>query len=87
MRFLTVLLSYLSLTSGNLMNYQEYKYNCVTFSVSAGTGCAWMCQYCQNTLDTTSYYFTDDVCTYEEGEGCVGNPIQGVQYTCCSVSY
>ena len=57
---------------------------CVSFSVAAGTGCAWMCQYCANTLGTNNYYFTDSVCTYQSG-GCVGNPIAGKQYTCCSV--
>jgi len=57
---------------------------CVSFSVSAGTGCAWMCNYCANSLGTNNYYFTDGVCTYETG-GCVGSPLAGVQYTCCSV--
>jgi hypothetical protein len=57
--------------------------SCVTFSVAAGTGCAWMCNYCQNHLGTNNYYFTDGVCTYESG-GCVGSPQVGVNYTCCS---
>ena len=57
---------------------------CVTFSVVAGTGCAWMCNYCANQLGTNNYYFTTPVCTYESG-GCVGNPIAGTSYTCCSV--
>ena len=57
--------------------------NCVSFSVGPGTGCAWMCQYCQDTLGSTNYYFTDGVCSYQEG-GCAGNPIVGVTYTCCS---
>jgi len=57
---------------------------CVQFTVSSGTGCAWMCQYCANQLGTNNYYFTDGVCTYETG-GCAGNPIAGKQYTCCSV--
>ena len=56
---------------------------CISFSVSAGTGCAWMCNYCANSLGTTNYYFKDGVCTYETG-GCVGNPQVGVQYTCCA---
>jgi len=59
--------------------------NCVQFSVSSGTGCAWMCNYCASQLDTNNYYFTDGVCTYQEGQGCVGNPIAGKTYTCCSV--
>ena len=57
---------------------------CVTFTVSAGTGCAWMCNYCANTLGTNNYYFTTDVCTYQQGAGCVGNPLAGVPYTCCT---
>ena len=57
--------------------------NCISFQVSAGTGCAWMCNYCANTLGTTNYYFTDGVCTYQTG-GCVGSPQVGVLYTCCS---
>ena len=57
---------------------------CVTFSVVAGTGCAWMCNYCANQLGTNNYYFTTPVCTYQSG-GCVGNPIAGTSYTCCSV--
>jgi hypothetical protein len=58
---------------------------CVQFSVTSGTGCAWMCNYCTNQLGTNNYYFTDNVCTYQEGQGCVGNPIAGKTYTCCSV--
>ena len=56
--------------------------NCVSFSVGSGTGCSWMCNYCQNQLKTPNYYFTDGVCHYETG-GCVGNPQMGVVYTCC----
>jgi hypothetical protein len=58
---------------------------CVQFSVTSGTGCAWMCNYCANQLGTSNYYFTDNVCRYQEGPGCVGNPIAGKTYTCCSV--
>lgn len=58
---------------------------CTTFSVSSGTGCAWMCQYCATALGTNDYYFTDNVCSYQEGVGCTGNPIAGKSYTCCSV--
>lgn len=57
--------------------------NCISFTVGEGTGCLWMCEYCQNNLDTTNYYFTDGVCKYEEN-GCVGNPQAGVTYTCCA---
>jgi hypothetical protein len=59
--------------------------NCVSFSIGPGTGCAWMCSYCANALGTSDYYFTDGVCTYEQG-GCVGNPQASVTYTCCSSS-
>jgi hypothetical protein len=58
--------------------------NCITFTVSQGTGCAWMCNYCANQLGTNNYYFTDNVCTYQQGVGCVGNPYVGKSYTCCS---
>ena len=57
---------------------------CITFTVGSGTGCAWMCQYCETNLGTTNYYFTNGVCTYNNG-GCVGNPVAGNQYTCCIV--
>lgn len=57
--------------------------NCITFSVGPGTGCQWMCNYCSEQLQSTNYYFTDGVCHYESG-GCVGSPISGHQYTCCS---
>lgn len=60
--------------------------NCVTFTVTQGTGCEWMCSYCANQLGTNNYYFTDNVCTYQEGTGCVGNPYSGKQYTCCASS-
>ena len=59
--------------------------NCIQFSVTSGTGCAWMCDYCASHLATNNYYFTDGVCTYQEGQGCVGNPSAGKTYTCCSV--
>ncbi len=65
--------------------YEGYSPNsCIQFSVSSGTGCAWMCDYCANKLGTNNYYFPDSVCTYQTG-GCVGNPIAGKTYTCCSV--
>ena len=57
--------------------------NCISFSVSPGTGCAWMCNYCANQLGTNNYYFTNNVCVYQPG-GCEGNPISGVTYSCCS---
>lgn len=59
---------------------------CVSFTVSSGTGCAWMCNYCSGALGTNNYYFTTDVCKYQEGAGCVGNPQAGVTYTCCAAA-
>lgn len=87
--FFTFVMSVISATnSGNCVSEQSIpsnpKNNCVSFSVSSGTGCAWMCNYCASQLGTNNYYFTTDVCTYQTG-GCVGNPIAGVTYTCCSV--
>ncbi len=58
--------------------------NCISFSVAAGTGCAWMCNYCANQLGTFNYYFPDNVCTYQTG-GCVGSPLAGKPYSCCAV--
>lgn len=81
-----VVLSLLAIVPGLLsrkITYQRKSDSCVTFSVTGGTGCAWMCNYCANKLGTNNYYFTDGVCTYESG-GCVGNPVAGVKYTCCS---
>ena len=79
---LLALASILSATSQGLTSVQN---NCITFSVGQGTGCDWMCNYCSIYLGTDNYYFTDNVCTYETG-GCVGNPVAGKQYTCCSAS-
>lgn len=59
--------------------------SCVTFTVSQGTGCAWMCNYCGEKLGTNNYYFTDNVCVYKDGSGCAGNPIAGTSYTCCAI--
>jgi hypothetical protein len=58
--------------------------NCVAFYLGQGTGCAWMCNYCATQLGTNNYYFTDNICTYESGVGCVGSPVSGASYTCCS---
>ena len=58
---------------------------CVSFTISQDTGCQWMCDYCANVLDTSDYYFTDGVCSYEEG-GCAGNPQVDVTYKCCSLN-
>ena len=73
-----------SLIYGSLNSISNISNNCVSFSVSSGTGCAWMCNYCANQLGTNNYYFTNGICSYQSG-GCVGNPIAGVSYTCCSV--
>ena len=55
---------------------------CTSFQVAPGTGCQWMCNYCAAEFGA-NYYFTTDVCKYQAG-GCVGNPLPGVQYTCCA---
>ena len=75
---------FLVATKANLDCDNNVQNNCITFTISSGTGCEWMCNYCSNQLGTNNYYFTDNVCTYESGIGCVGNPISGKSYTCCS---
>jgi len=90
MKLLSFFLSLLSLSSvirgeQSCVNTTESANGCVQFTVSSGTGCAWMCSYCAGQLGTNNYYFPDGVCTYQEGQGCVGNPIAGKQYSCCSV--
>ncbi len=90
MRVSTLLLSLVSFVLANtnqICETEQFKATnqCIQFTVSTGTGCAWMCNYCANQLGTNNYYFTDNVCTYQEGQGCVGNPIAGKSYTCCAV--
>jgi hypothetical protein len=87
MRLLGLLLNIFAIVSkGEDMCYkkQQQSNNCIQFTVGSGTGCDWMCNYCANQLGTYNYYFTDNVCTYQEGQGCVGSPVAGKQYTCCS---
>jgi hypothetical protein len=84
MRFFGFLLSFIAFAKSNEV-CGPVANQCIQFTVSSGTGCAWMCNYCANQLGTNNYYFTDNVCTYQEGQGCVGNPISGKTYTCCSV--
>jgi hypothetical protein len=88
MKFITSLLLFISTVfaqnSPESCNLIIPSNNCVNFQVSSGTGCAWMCNYCASSLGTNNYYFTNGVCTYQEGIGCVGNPQTGVTYTCCS---
>lgn len=83
--FLLGVLSFFAVNAQNDGSCGEIVPNnaCVSFSVGPGTGCSWMCQYCENQLATTNYYFTDGVCSYQSG-GCVGSPQVGVTYTCCS---
>ena len=89
MKFLFSIISLISILGGstgkNECVFTNTTNGCVQFTVSSGTGCAWMCSYCANQLGTNNYYFTDGVCSYQEGQGCVGNPIAGKQYTCCAV--
>ena len=89
MKLLKSFISFLAITMINSNDFcnllkEEYSNQCIQFSVSSGTGCSWMCSYCSNQLGTNNYYFTDNICSYEEGIGCVGNPIAGKTYTCCS---
>jgi len=84
MRILGLLLGLFAVVKSD--NLQCSSNQCVQFTVSSGTGCAWMCNYCATQLGTNNYYFTDGVCSYQEGQGCIGNPIAGKQYTCCSSS-
>ena len=58
---------------------------CIQMTISQGTGCAWMCNYCANQLGTYDYYFLDGICQYQQGIGCIGNPLAGHTYTCCAV--
>ena len=91
MRAFIVLFSFIGIVARNIFAekvcdnkpYGAPSSNCVSFTVSSGTGCSWMCNYCANQLGTNNYYFTDDVCTYQQGVGCVGNPVAGQSYTCC----
>jgi hypothetical protein len=80
-----VSLALLSLGLSNVSNSTLKTPNsCISFSVSSGTGCAWMCNYCATNLGTNNYYFTNGVCQYQS-TGCVGNPMANTQYTCCSM--
>jgi hypothetical protein len=87
MRLITLFSIILSLVQSQKTcdNIQLPSNNCVQFTVFSGTGCQWMCNYCASQLGTNNYYFTDGVCSYQEGQGCIGNPIAGKSYTCCSV--
>jgi hypothetical protein len=71
-------------TCTNLLIAPSPQNNCISFTLGPGTGCDWMCNYCANQLGTNNYYFTDGVCSYQTG-GCVGSPVTGKQYSCCSV--
>jgi len=82
--FLLTAIAFAFVKCDDSCNIETDTNQCIQFSVSSGTGCAWMCNYCANQLGTNNYYFTDGVCTYQEGQGCVGNPISGKTYTCCS---
>jgi hypothetical protein len=87
MRVLAFLTTLFVLGNGDDICLSNISNQCIQFSVSSGTGCAWMCNYCANQLGTNNYYFTDNVCLYKEGQGCVGNPIAGKTYTCCSAEF
>ena len=85
MRLLGFLLCFIAVANATEECVSTISNQCVQFTISSGTGCAWMCDYCANQLGTNNYYFTDNVCTYQTGQGCVGNPIAGKTYTCCTV--
>ena len=83
MKFLTALFYLFTVVnSTNTCSNTPVPNNCISFTVGQGTGCAWMCNYCASNLGP-NYYFTDNVCVYQSG-GCVGNPVAGQTYTCCS---
>lgn len=56
---------------------------CITFVVTEGTSCDFMCNYCAETLGTNDFIFTDWVCDNRNGR-CKGEPIAWMDYTCCS---
>ena len=85
MRLLGLLFSILAIAANGSDVCTEPKNQCIQFTVGSGTGCDWMCNYCANQLGTNNYYFVDGVCTYQQGQGCVGSPVAGKSYTCCSV--
>lgn len=85
MRLLGLLFSILAIVAKGGDVCKEPENKCIQFTVGSGTGCDWMCNYCANQLGTNNYYFIDSVCTYQQGQGCVGSPIAGKTYTCCSV--
>ncbi len=57
---------------------------CISFTAGPDTNCEWMCKYCANAFDTSDYYyyFTSPSCTCNTS-GYIGNPVIGVEYTCC----
>jgi len=91
MKLITFFLSAIAITNTystkldncKIVEQRSPQNNCISFSVSQGTGCNWMCNYCASQLGTNNYYFSDGVCKYGTS-GCEGNPIAGKTYTCCS---
>jgi len=84
MNILGYFMSLLALSNATYYCSNNSTNQCIQFTIGSGTGCSWMCNYCANQLGTNNYYFTDGVCSYQEGVGCVGNPISGNTYSCCS---
>ena len=68
-----------------ILGKKECKENyCLTFTIGEDTGCNWMCDYCAQNLGTNNFYFTDWICTNNNGM-CTGNPSAWEEYTCCSL--
>ena len=59
--------------------------NCVTFTIGHTITCPMMCRFCSNTLRQLHFYFTDNVCMNRGDVRCVGYPVPGMNYTCCSI--
>ena len=58
---------------------------CVQFTPPFGTSCDFMCRNCYIQLGTNDFYFTDGVCQVTS-QGCIGTPMAGMTYTCCTLS-
>ncbi len=80
MNIFTLLISFIYIFS-NIVNVNGQ--DCITFTIGDGTGCQFMCDYCAENLGTRNFYFTDWICTNNNGI-CAGDPIPWETYTCCT---